>query len=65
MSDPIKYEYPGNAGLFELSESGIFTLNKKEMPWYKNTENQKPWIPAKRKSFVSAVKMAEREGDFK
>ena len=58
-TDEAVYEY----GPFILHKSGRMTRNGKECDWYKD-EKGRPWIPGKRKSFVSLVKQMEREGDF-
>jgi hypothetical protein len=51
---------------FRLYEDGTFTVNDKVKPWYKTSfaPNGKPWIPAKRKSFVSLVRQGIRDGDY-
>lgn len=49
---------------FKLHACGTFTRNGKVSNWYKDQKTGKPWIPAKRKTFVSLVKQMVREGDF-
>jgi hypothetical protein len=49
---------------FKLHACGTFTRNGVASSWYKDEKTQKPWIPAKRKTFVALVKQMVREGDF-
>lgn len=49
---------------FKLHACGTFTRNGKPTNWYKDQQTGKPWIPKKRKTFVSLVKQMVREGDF-
>lgn len=60
-TSPVRYDYLD----FALHEDGTFTYKGKVCDWYKDQKTGKPWIPAKRKTFVSLVKAMERDGDFK
>ncbi len=62
-----KYDYTCLEGQFILSESGrLFRITDacQEVPWFKNSVSSKPWIPAKRRSFVSLIKQSIRDNDF-
>jgi hypothetical protein len=71
-TDEIAFREFYLGGLYEvvLTKHGKLFVKKtdkspfQEHPWYKNTNNKEPWIPQKRKSFVSLIKMSIREGDF-
>lgn len=67
QSSPVKYEYDSSHGIFTLTEDGhLFrqTDVKREVNWFKDGRTRKPMIPAKRRSFVSLIKMMIRGGDF-
>lgn len=51
---------------FRLYTDGTFTANDEVKPWYKPSEkpDAKPWIPARRRSFISLVRQAIRDGDY-
>ena len=72
LDNRVLYDYLGMIGgkcvtfclttkgdFYSRDASGVCTPH----PWYKN-EKGKPWIRAKRKTFVSLVKQSIREGDF-
>lgn len=67
---PVKYETSEMVGkklvVFQLHEDGKFTVDGVERAWFKTSlmPSAKPWIPAKRKSFVSLVRQSIREGDY-
>lgn len=54
------YDY----GDFVLMSDGTCLHKGRAIHWYKNEKNQKPMIPAKRRSFVSLVKWMERDGEI-
>ena len=70
MSDEVLYDYQDLDLTYELTKDGkLFVTNvktgkKTEQPWFRNGNNGPPWIPAKRKSFVSSLKMGIRDGDY-
>jgi len=66
----ILHEYLYYPLVFRLTEKGklmVFnhrTNTETEQPWYSDTDTKKPWLVRKRKSFVSLIKGAIREGDY-
>ncbi len=49
---------------WKLYPDGQCTHKDKPVAWYKNSQTGKPWIPGKRKTFVSLVKGMEKDGDI-
>lgn len=47
-----------------LYPDGTCTHKGRAVAWYKDQRTGKPWIPSKRKTFVSLVKGMERDGDI-
>jgi len=47
-----------------LYSDGTCTHKGRPVAWYSDQRTGKPWIPAKRKTFVSLVKGMERDGDI-
>jgi hypothetical protein len=63
-----KYDYTCLEGTFILAESGrLFRVTDvcQEVAWFKENTTKKPWIPAKRRTFVSLIKQSIRDGDYK
>lgn len=64
----VKYDYRDLDLSYELTSDGrLFVVNNQtnvrtERPWYKS--GNESWVPGKRKSFVSALKMSIRDGEF-
>lgn len=69
-TDSTLYDYDSHLGTFVLTRDGRFYLRPRaggsiqSLPWYKDSKTGKPWIVAKRRTFVSLVKQGIREGDF-
>jgi hypothetical protein len=70
MPVAIKYEttemIKGKLVPCQLFEDGTFKVNGEIKPWYKTSlmPSAKPWIPSKRKHFVSLVRQGIRDGDY-
>jgi hypothetical protein len=47
----------------QLFEDGTFKVNGETQSWYEEKKGV-PWIPRKRKRFISLVREMIREGDF-
>lgn len=60
---PYTFQLWSDGQLVVLRKQGNETTNR-DLPWYTKKENGAPWIPAKRRSFVSLVKQMIREGDI-
>ena len=60
MQTEILYDYCD----WELTTDGVCLHKGRPVAWYQDERTKKPWIPAKRKSWVSLVKAVERDGDI-
>ncbi len=45
----------------ELTKSGELLIDGIKSEWYKDQKSKKPWIPAKRKSFIGLIKQILRD----
>lgn len=67
-NEDLLYDYVDGDRTFCLTDLGTFYVRKAgqctTLPWYENRKTGKPMIPARRRSFVSLVKMGIRDGDY-
>lgn len=61
------HSYTCLEGQFDLMPDGrLFRTTdvRQEVPWFKDSKTGNPWIPRKRRTFVSLIKQSIRERDF-
>jgi hypothetical protein len=57
----MKYDEIIDGHHVQLSEAGVLLIDGKIEEWFKDTKTGKPWIPAKRKSFIGLIKQHLRD----